>query len=97
MAVVDDPDPQTGQLQFEPDYFFLITNQSGEELSGEAALAHDRPRGKFEDRLGEFNATVRPQSSSSDFAENEALLLLSLWSFNLLSLLRCELEDAAGG
>ena len=97
LVVIDDPDPKTGQLQFEPDYFFLITNQSAEELPGEAALAHYRPRGTFEDRLGEFNATVRPQFSSSDFAENEALLLLSLWSFNLLSLLRCELEDATGG
>ena len=54
-------------------------------------------RGTFEDRIGEFNATVHPRLSSPKFAENEALLLLSLLSFNLSSMLRNELEASIGG
>lgn len=96
LVVIDEPDPKTGQLNLLPDYFFLVTNRTEEELSAEAGLAHYRKRGTFEDRLGEFNATVRPRLSSPDFAENEATLLLALLAFNLTSLLRCELEDDAG-
>ena len=95
--MVDQPDPVTGQLNLLPDYFFLVTNRPVEEISGEAALAHYRRRGTFEDRLGEFNAAVGPRLSSPEFEENEATLLLALLSFNLASLLRCELEDHLGG
>ena len=87
----------TGQLNLLPDYFFLVTNRPVEEISGEASLAHYRRRGTFEDRLGEFNATVGPRLSSPEFEENEATLLLALLAFNLASLLRGELEDHLGG
>lgn len=96
LVVIDEPDPRTGQLNLLPDYFFLVTNRTEEELPAELALAHYRKRGTFEDRLGEFNATVRPRLSSPVFAENEATLLLALLAFNLASMLRCELEDDAG-
>lgn len=96
LVVIDEPDPKTGQLNLLPDYFFLVTNRTKEELRAELGLGHYRKRGTFEDRLGEFNATVRPRLSSPDFAENEATLLLALLAFNLASMLRCELEDDAG-
>lgn len=97
LVVVDQPDPVTGQLNLLPHYFFLVTNRSVEEIGGEAALAHYRNRGTFEDRLGEFNATVGPRLSSPQFDENEATLLLALLAFNLASLLRGELEEGTGG
>jgi hypothetical protein len=97
LVVIDQPDPVTGQLNLLPDYFFLVTNRPVEEISGEASLAHYRPRGTFEDRLGEFNAAVAPRLSSPEFEENEATLLLALLAFNLASLLRGELEDHLGG
>jgi hypothetical protein len=97
LVVVDQPDPVTGQLNLLPHYFFLVTNRSVEKIGGEAALAHYRNRGTFEDRLGEFNATVGPRLSSPQFEENEATLLLALLAFNLASLLRGELEDGTGG
>jgi len=97
LVVIDQPDAKTGQLNFEPDYFFLVTNRSATDLPGDAALASYRPRGTFEDRLGEFNATVRPRLSSPGFAENEATFLMSLCAFNLSSMLRCELEAEVGG
>jgi Transposase DDE domain group 1 len=97
LVVIDQPDPVTGQLNLLPDYFFLVTNRPVEEISGEASLAHYRPRGTFEDRLGEFNATVAPRLSSPEFEENEATLLLAMLAFNLASMLRGELEDQLGG
>ena len=97
LVVSDQPDPRSGQLNLLPDYFFLITNRPVEEIGGEPLLAHYRGRGTFEDRLGEFNATVAPRLSSPQFEENEATLLLALLAFNLSSLPRCELEDRLGG
>jgi len=96
LVVVDQPDAKTGQLNLQPDYFFLVTDRSAEERSGVATLEHYRQRGTFEDRLGEFRATVGPHLSSPTFAENETLLLLSLLSTNLVNVLRCEAEDAGG-
>ena len=96
LVVVDHPDAKTGQLNLQPDYFFLVTDRSAEERSGVATLEHYRQRGTFEDRLGEFRATVGPHLSSPTFAENETLLLLSLLSTNLVNVLRCEAEDAGG-
>ena len=72
--------------------FFFVTSWKAEEKDVVAVLEHYRRRGTFEDRLGEFNATVHPRLSSPRFAENEALLLLSLLAFNLSSMLRNELE-----
>ena len=96
LVVVDRPDPKTGQLNLLPDYFFLVVGWKAEELDGPAALEHYRQRGTFEDRLGEFQQAIGPRLSHDDFAANEALLLLSLLAFNLVSTLRIEYEDGAG-
>lgn len=96
LVVVDRPDPKTGQLNLLPDYFFLVLGWPKEELDGPAALLHYRRRGTFEDRLGEFQQAIGPHLSHDTFAANEALLLLSLLAFNLVSMLRIEYEDGAG-
>jgi hypothetical protein len=96
LVIVDRPDPKTGQLNLLPDYFFLVVGWAKEELDGPAALAHYRRRGTFEDRLGEFQQAIGPRLSHDAFAANEALLLLSLLAFNLVSMLRIEYEDGAG-
>jgi Transposase DDE domain group 1 len=96
LVVVDRPDPKTGQLNLLPDYFFLVVGWKPEELDAEAALAHYRERGTFEDRIGEFQQAIGPRLSHDDFAANEALLRLSLLAFNLASTLRIEYEAAAG-
>jgi hypothetical protein len=97
LVVVDQPDPRSGQLNLLPRHFFIVTGWAAEEKDAESVVEHYRRRGTFEDRIGEFNATVHPQLSSPRFAENEALLLLSLLSFNLSSMLRNELEASVGG
>jgi Transposase DDE domain group 1 len=97
LVVIDDPDPKTGQLFLEPDYFFLVSGWTEEEMDGAASLEHYRRRGTFEDRLGEFKQALGIQLSSPEFRENEATLLLGLLAFNLANLLRIELEDALGG
>jgi hypothetical protein len=97
LVVVDKPDPVTGQLNLMPRYFFLVTNWRQDQRSADQLLDHYRPRGTFEDRLGEFNAAIGPHLSSESFQENEATMLLGLLSFNLSSLCRIELEDAVGG
>ncbi len=38
LVVVDQPDAKTGQLNLQPDYFFLVTDRSVEEPSGVAGL-----------------------------------------------------------
>lgn len=96
LVIVDRPDPQTGQLNLLPEYFFLVAGWQAEELDGPAALEHYRQRGTFEDRLGEFQQAIRPHLSHDNFDANEALLRLSLLAFNLASTLRIEYEDAAG-
>ena len=84
-------------LNLLPRHFFIVTSWTAEEKDAETVLEHYRRRGTFEDRIGEFNATVHPRLSSPRFEENEALLLLSLLSFNLSSMLRNELEASIGG
>lgn len=96
LVVVDRPDAKTGQLNLLPNYFFLIVGWSKEELGAEQALAHYRQRGTFEDRLGEFQQAIGPHLSHADFQENETVLRLALWAFNLVSALRIEYEDRAG-
>lgn len=96
LVIVDRPDPQTGQLNLLPDYFFLVAGWKAEELDGPAALEHYRRRGTFEDRLGEFQQAIRPRLSHGDFHANEALLRLSLLAFNLASMLRIEYEATTG-
>jgi hypothetical protein len=95
LIVVDQPDPRTGQLNLLPRHFFIVTNWTAEEKDAGAVVDHYRRRGTFEDRFAEFNATVHPRLSSPGFAENEALLLLSLLAFNLSSMLRNELEASS--
>ena len=93
LVVVDGPDPKTGQLSFEPDHFFLLTNWRPADKSADALLDHYRRRGTFEDRFGEFNAAIQLKRSLPTFAENEATLLLGLHAFNLAGMVRAGLED----
>jgi hypothetical protein len=94
LVVVDQPDPKTGQLELFPDYFFLVTSWKEEEKSSQDLLEHYRRRGTFEDRLGELRACTAAHLSSPRFDENEATLLLCLLAFNLVAMLRGELEEA---
>ncbi len=96
LVVVDKPDPTTGQLEFWPHYFFLVTNWGTEERSGEELLEHYRCRGTFEDRIGELGQAASANLSSPTFRENEVTFLLSLLAFNLVSMLRGELEVSCG-
>lgn len=96
LVVVDKPDPKTGQLELFPHSFFLVTNWTEEERSAGDLLEHYRRRGTFEDRLGELRACVQAHLSSPRFEENEATLLLCLLAFNLVAMLRGELEDSTG-
>ena len=93
LVIVDKPDPKTGQLDFFPRYFFLVTNWEPPERSAGEILRHYRLRGTFEDRLGELSQAISPRLSSPGFVENEVHFLLSLLSHNLLSMLRGELES----
>ena len=97
LVVVDLPDEKTGCRELFPRYFFLVTNWPREQRTAEELLAHYRNRGTFEDRLGEFNATVSGGLPAGEFAVNEADLLLQLLAFNLAGIIRGELEDAGPG
>lgn len=92
LVVVDRPDPKTGQLEFLPRHFFLVTSWKPSERTGIELLEHYRRRGTFEDRFGELSQAISPRLSSPGFLENEVHFLLSLLSYNLLSILRGELE-----
>ena len=94
LAVVDKPDSKTGQLDLFPRHFFLVTNWDPSKRAADDLLAHYRRRGTFEDRLGELSQSISPRLSSPGFAENEVNFLLSLLSYNLLAILRGELETA---
>lgn len=94
LVVVDKPDSRTGQLELFPRSFFLVTSWTAEEKSAEALLDHYRRRGTFEDRIGELRACTQAHLSSPRFEENEATLLLCLLAFNLVAMIRGELEEA---
>lgn len=97
VLVIDDaPDARTGQLPLLPRYFFLVTNHTTDQQSGEQVLEHYRQRGTFEDRIGEFQQALGPHLSSPGFHENEMQMLLSMLSFNLLSFVRLEVEFSLG-
>jgi len=96
LVVVDKPDPKTGQLEFLPRFFFLITNWTSAERGAKELLEHYRRRGTFEDRIGELSQAIAPRLSSPRFGENEVHLLVSLLSLNLLGVLRSELERETG-
>lgn len=93
LVVVDKPDPKTGQLEFLPRHFFLVTSWGRRKRSPGELLEHYRRRGTFEDRLGELSQSISPRLSSPRFVENEVHFLLSLFAHNLLSILRGELES----
>ena len=86
--MVDRPDPKTGQLELFPKHFFLVTSWKQTEKGLEEMLEHYRRRGTFEDRLGELSQAISPRLSSPRFVENEVNFLLSLLSYNLLSILQ---------
>lgn len=94
LVVIDRPDAG-GQLKLLPDYFFLVTNRPQEEMDAYELLEHYRRRGTFEDRIGEFNHAIAARLSSPAFVENEAILLLALLAFNLLAVLRGEMESTS--
>jgi hypothetical protein len=94
LVVTDRPEP-SGQLKLIPDYFFLVTNQGEYEKDASTLLDHYRQRGTFEDRIGEFNKAIAARLSQPSFEENEAMLLLSLQAFNLLTILRGEMESVS--
>jgi hypothetical protein len=92
LVVVDKPG-RDGSLALFPNYFFIAANWPQARMPAWELLKHYRQRGTFEDRLGEWNAlgVNLPQDS---FAKNEVTLLLSLLAFNLLEILRGEMESA---
>ena len=74
-----------------------MTNWPETSRSADELLAHYRKRGKFEDRLGEFNEAIGVHLSSQGFKANEATMLLALLAFNLNTICRNELEESVGG
>ena len=78
---------------FGPHYFFIVTNWPKKSRRPAKILKHYRRRGTFEDRLGEWNA-LGVRLSQDSFDKNEATLLLSMLSFNLLEIIRGETESA---
>ncbi len=96
LAVVDKPDPKTGQLELFPHYFFLVTSWEKKEKSSDELLEHYRRRGTFEDRFSEYNAAIGAHLSSPTFQENEAAFLLYLLALNLVLILRAEMEATTG-
>jgi len=96
LVVIDLPDPETGLRQLFPHHFFLVTNWGIDQRGAWELVVHYRNRGTFEDRLGEFNAVVGGALSAGSFAANEAGLLLKLLAFNLVGVIRGELEDESG-
>jgi hypothetical protein len=96
LVVVDRPDPITGQLALWPNIFFLVTNWTQEQRTGDELLSHYRERGTFEDRFAEIKNSVRPSLSSPRFVENEATFLLALLAHNVLGMVRGLLEEATG-
>jgi hypothetical protein len=92
LVVIDLPDPKTGRRRLFPDYFFLITNWRAQERPAWGLVEHYRRRGTFEDRLGEFNAAIGGGLPAGSFETNETNLLLQLLAFNLVGMVRGELE-----
>ena len=93
LVVVDKPG-KDGSLALFPNYFFIATNWTPERMPARNLLTHYRQRGTFEDRLGEWN-TLGVNLSQDSFAKNEVTLLLSMLAFNLLEILRGEMESVA--
>ena len=92
LVVVDKPG-KDGCLPLFPHWFCIVTNWPAESLPPWKCLTHYRQRGTFEDRIGEWNA-LGVNLSLDSFEKNEATLLLSMLSFNLLEIVRGEMESA---
>jgi hypothetical protein len=82
-------------------HFWLLTNWSESQISGEALLEHYRTRGCAEGYMGELMNVLAPALSSSprsakkpcdSFAINEATLLMNALAYNVMDLLRRMLE-----
>lgn len=96
LMIVDLPDPVTGCLQLFPHYFFLVTNWSAQALPVEEFLPHYRNRGTFEDRFSELVGALDLHLSCSAFDRNETTLFLRLLAFNLVNVVRAEMERVTG-
>ena len=97
LVVVDLPDRKTGMRELIPRHFFLVTNRSTSRYPDTwGVLEHYRNRGTFEDRLGEFNAVIGGGLPQESFEANQTGLLLKLLAFNLVGMVRGELEDSSG-
>lgn len=97
---------------FEPyNYFFLVTNWTVDQMSGDDLLSFYRRRGTMERWIGEFKDVLTPTLSCAarqrktgsgnskfrdDLACNEALLLLYASAYNLLNTARRLMEKATG-
>lgn len=84
------------------DHFFIVTNHDWRDMPAWQVLAEYRRRGKAESHMGELKSTLNVHLSSTDrgassvqqvMARNEANLLLSLLSYQVLHGLRCLLES----
>ena len=85
--------------------FYIVTNLSASTHSGEQVLALYRRRGKAEGHMGEFKDTIgtslpctsRGRASEAEvFARAQALLSLRLLAYELLHVLRAQMEAATG-
>ena len=92
LVVVDKPD-KYGRLGLFPHWFCLVTNWPPASWPPRKVLKHYRQRATFEDRIGEWNS-LGVNLSLDSFEKNEATFLLSLLSFNLLEIVRSEMESA---
>lgn len=87
LVVIDDPaDRFLGEPALR--YFFLVTNYTIGEKSGEELLAHYRQRGTAEIWIGEFKNEVMPLLSSPRLVENSATFFLGAVAFQIAHLLR---------
>ncbi|WP_254432262.1 IS1380 family transposase [Aquisalimonas sp. 2447] len=85
--------------------FYIVTNLPAPTHSGEQVLALYRRRGKAEGHMGEFKDTIgtslpctsRGRASEAEvFARAQALLSLRLLGYELLHVLRAQMEAATG-
>ncbi|QGM22386.1 transposase [Spiribacter sp. 2438] len=85
--------------------FYIVTNLPASTHSGEQVLALYRRRGKAEGHMGEFKDTIgtslpctsRGRASEAEvFARAQALLSLRLLAYELLHVLRAQMEAATG-
>ena len=98
LVVVDQPDPRSGQRNLLPRHFFIVPQVGRQRRRMRRAWWYITASGE-PSRIALASSTPRciRSLSSPRFAANEALLLLSLLSFNWLLMLRNELEASVGG